>query len=92
MKIHSGFELVQRYRHTRKEGNVLFNDPLNTFYLVIWCQTYGKGPLSETGNQLLPLQGYSYLLTVSNFYMLHPTDWIAHTMAFVIPVVEHWVE
>ena len=30
----------------RKEGNVLFNDDLNTFYfMVIWRQTYGKGPL-----------------------------------------------
>ena len=30
----------------RKEGNVLFNDVLNTFYFtVIWHQTYGKGPL-----------------------------------------------
>ena len=30
----------------RKEGNVLFNDTLNTFYFtVIWRQTYGKGPL-----------------------------------------------
>ena len=27
------------------EGNVLFNDTLNTFYLVIWHQAYGKGPL-----------------------------------------------
>ena len=24
--------------------------------------------------------------------MLHPTDGIAHTMAFVTPVVEHWLE
>ena len=31
---------------TRKEGNVLFNDALNTFYLtVMWRRTYGKGPL-----------------------------------------------
>ena len=31
---------------SRKEGNVLFNDALNTFYFtVIWCWTYGKGPL-----------------------------------------------
>ena len=31
---------------TRKEGNVLFNDTLNTFYFtVIWRWTYGKGPL-----------------------------------------------
>ena len=29
----------------RKEGNVLFNDALNTFYFtVIRRQTYGKGP------------------------------------------------
>ena len=30
----------------RKEGNVLFNDAVNTFYFtVMWCQTYGKGPI-----------------------------------------------
>ena len=30
----------------RKEGNVLFNDALNTFlFTVIWRRTYGKGPL-----------------------------------------------
>ena len=30
----------------RKEVNVLFNDALNTFYfMVIWRQTYVKGPL-----------------------------------------------
>ena len=26
------------------------------------------------------------------FYMHHPTGRIAHTMAFITPVVEHWVE
>ena len=26
------------------------------------------------------------------FYMHHPTDMIAHTTAFVAPVVEHWSE
>ena len=25
-----------------REGNVLFNDILNTFYLVIWLWTYGN--------------------------------------------------
>ena len=30
----------------RKDGNVLFNDTLNTFYLVIGYQAYGKGPLA----------------------------------------------
>ena len=47
---------------------------------------------SERGNPLPPhgllfsdyLQGF--------FYMHHPTDMIAHTMAFVTPVVEHWLE
>ena len=30
----------------KKEGNVLFNNALNTFYFtVIWRRTYGKGPL-----------------------------------------------
>ena len=24
----------------KDEGNVLFNDALNTFYLVIWCQIF----------------------------------------------------
>ena len=37
----------------RKEGNVLFNDALNTFYLrFLWRQTYGKGPFSKEGNVL----------------------------------------
>ena len=26
------------------------------------------------------------------FYMYYPTDRVAHTRAFVIPVVEHWLE
>ena len=41
---------------------------------------------SERGNPLPPhgLQGF--------FYLHHPTDTIAHTTAFVIPVVEHWLE
>ena len=36
-----------------KEGNVLFNDTINTFYLVIWCWTsYGKTILINTGKRL----------------------------------------
>ena len=34
--------------------------------------------------------GYSFRLGL--FYMHHPTDSIAHTTAFVTPVVEHWLE
>ena len=71
---------------TGKEGNVLFNDELNTFYL--WL--YGVGNMvkdhsdSERGN---PLPPHGLL-----FYMHHPTDRIAHTTAFVTPVVKHWLE
>ena len=43
---------------------------------------------SEKGNPLPP----HGLLFPSLFYMHHPTDRIAHTTAFVTPVVEHWLE
>ena len=36
--------------------------------------------------------GYSLNLQQGFFYMHHPTDRIAHTTAFVTPVVEHWLE
>ena len=36
--------------------------------------------------------GYSFRLTARVLFMHHPTDRIAHTMAFVTPVVEHWLE
>ena len=49
--------------YKRKEGNVLFNDALNTFYSRLYGVTH----------------------TVKD----HPTDRIAHTTAFVTPVVEH---
>ena len=77
----------------RKEGNVLFNDTLNTFYLRL----YGVRHMvkdhsdSEKGNPL----PHSLLFPISSkvfFYMHHPTDRIAHTTAFVTPVVEHWLE
>ena len=42
---------------------------------------------SERGNM-----GYYFRLTARLFYMHHPTDRIAHTTAFVTPVVEHWLE
>ena len=74
----------------RKEGNVLFNDALNTFYLLL----YGVGHMvedhsdSERGN---PLSPHRRLFPQGFFYMHHPTDMIAHTTAFVTPVVEHWL-
>ena len=77
-----------------EEGNVLFNDALNTFYLRL----YGVRHMvedhsdSEKGNSLPP---HTLLFPISTkegfFYMHHLTDRITHT-AFVTPVVEHWLE
>ena len=72
----------------------LFNDVLNTFYL--WL--YGVGLIikdnsdSEKGNLLLHHELLFLLATTDFFLMHHPTDRIAHTMAFIIPVVEHLLE
>ena len=47
---------------------------------------------SERGNPLSPHGLLFPLSSNGSFYMHHPTDRIAHTTAFVIPVVEHWLE
>ena len=44
---------------------------------------------SEKGKVLLPL---NELLFPFSSYMHYHTDMTAHVMAFVIPVVEHWLE
>ena len=79
---------------TLKEGNVLFNDTLNTFYLRL----YGIGHMvkdhsdSERGN-LLPPHGLLFpISSKGSFIMHHPIDRIVHTTVFVTPVVEHWLE
>ena len=74
----------------KKEGNVLFHDALNTFYLRLYSEHHFVH--SEKGN---PLPPHGLLFPISSkgsFDMHHPTDRIAHTMVFVIPVVKHWLE
>ena len=63
----------------RKEGNVLFNDALNTFYLRLYGVKYmvKDHSDSERGN-LLPPHGLLFE-NQTLFYMHHPTDRIAHT-------------
>ena len=84
----------QCLQEIRKEGHILFNDALNTFYLRL----YGVRHMvkdhsdSEKGNLLPPHRLLFPISSNSSFYMHHPTDRIAHTMAFVTPVVEHWLE
>ena len=47
---------------------------------------------SEKGNPLPPHRLLFPINSNGSFYMHHPTDRIAHTTAFVTPVVEHWLE
>ena len=71
-----------------KEGNVLFNDALNTFYLRVYCA--GKKNThshSERGN-LLPLLLFS--ISSKGYAPFHIQDSTYH--GFFIPVVEHWLE
>ena len=59
--------IVKKSNHeSNKEGNVLFNDALNTFYfIVIWCRTYGKGPPdSESGRK-----DFYFNNAVNTFYL-----------------------
>ena len=80
---------------TQKEGIVLFNDALNTLYLRL----YGVGHMvkyhsdSEREETRCRHMGYTFLLAARVLlYAPFHTDRIAHTTAFVTPVVEHWLE
>ena len=48
---------------------------------------------SDSGNPLLPLHGLLFLVSrKGSFFIYHSTDRMAHTMAFVTSVMEHWLE
>ena len=47
---------------------------------------------SERGNPLPPHRLLFPISSKGYFILHHPTDRIAHTTAFVTPVVEHWLE
>ena len=78
-----------------KEGNVLFNDALNTFYLRL----YGVRHIymvkdhsdSDKGNLLLP-HGLLFPISSKGSFICIIPDRMTHTTAFVTPVVEHWLE
>ena len=78
----------------RKEGNVLFNDKLNTFYLRLYGFRHMAKDLSDSEKRNL-LSPHELLFSNKQqklFYMHHPTNRITHTKAFVSPVVERWLE
>ena len=77
----------------RNEGNVLFNDALNTFYLRLYGVRHmvKDHSLSEKRNPLPPHRLLFPINSKGSFICTIP-DRIAHTTAFVTPVVEHWLE
>ena len=73
-----------------EEGNVLFNNTLNTFYL--WLYGVRHTILIVRKVTRCCHIGYSFRLAARVLLYAHPTGRIAHTTAFVTPVVEHWLE
>ena len=77
----------------KEEGNVLFNDTLNTFYLWLYGVRYMVKDHSdcEKGNPLPPHR-LLFLINSKGSFICTIPDRIAHTTAFVTPVMEHWLE
>ena len=60
---------------------------------VIWRRTYDKGPTQIAREETrCRHMGYTFRLPARVLLYAHPTYRIAHTTAFVKPVVEHWLE
>ena len=84
----------QMNKNIKRTGSVLLNDALNTFF-YLWL--YGVGHMvkdhsdSEKGNPLPP-HGLLFPINSSVFYYTPSNRQVAHTTAFVTPVVEHWLE
>ena len=68
----------------RKEGNVLFNNAFNTFYLRLYGVRHMAKDHSDSNREETRChhKRYSFRLAARVFYMHHSTDRIAHTRAF----------
>ena len=83
---------ISKIKNKKPEGNFLFNDALNTFYIRL----YGVRHMvkdhsdSERGNPLPPHRLLFPISGKGSFIFIIPQ--IIHTTAFVTPVVEHWLE
>ena len=77
------------YNFCNKEGYVLFNDALNTFYGV--SHMVKEHSDSERGNPLPP-HGMLFPISSKGSFICTIPDRITHTTAFVKPVVEHWLQ
>ena len=78
----------------RKEGKVLFNDILNTFCFSYKTLDIIKGSFIEQERKPVAAIICAILFDWQQgfFYMHHSTYRITHTMTFVKPDVEHWME
>ena len=76
---------LKHYNHLQ-EGNVLFNDTLNTFYLQLYDIRHmvADHSDSERGNPLPPLGLLFLISSKSSFKCIIP-------QTFVTPVMEHWL-
>ena len=85
--------LLLHYRKKKVGRKCLLKDALNTFYLRL----YGVGHMvkdhsdSERGNPLQP-HGLLFPINSKGSFICTIPDRIAHTTAFVTPVLEHWPE
>ena len=74
----------------RKEGNVLFIDALNTFYLRLYGVRHMANDHSdsERGNPLLP---HRLLFPISSRVLLYAQDRIIHTYHWLEQEIAQWV-
>ena len=77
----------------KEEGNVLFNNALNTFYLRLYGVRHMVKDHSDSdkGNLLTP-HGLLFPIISKDYFICIIPDRIIHTTAFVTPVMEHWLE
>ena len=85
--------LINSSLQGRKEGNVLFNDALNTFYLRLYGVRHmvKDHSYSEKGNPLPPHWLLFPICSKGSFICTMPQQNITYH-SFVTPVVEHWLE
>ena len=92
--------IPDRITHTKafatpvvKEGNVLFNDTLNTFYLQLYGVLHMVKENSEREETCCRHICYSFRI-VARVILLYASspDRKTHNKAFATPVVKHWLE
>ena len=80
-------------KYGKKEGDVIFDNTLNTFYLDLCgvCHRYMTTQMVRKETCCYQFTVYYFWLTARDF--LHaPSHRIVHTTAFVTTAVEHWLE